>query len=39
MPRYAPNKMPAGVKRQYFELIRTGTSGSVAAQTVGVSLS
>ena len=39
MPRYAPNKMPAGVKRQYFELIRTGISGSVAAQTVGVSLS
>ena len=39
MPRYAPNKMPAGVKRRYFELIRTGISGSVAAQTVGVSLS
>jgi IS30 family transposase len=39
MPRYAPNKMPASVKRQYFELIRTGISGSVAAQAVGVSLS
>lgn len=39
MPRYAPNKMPAGVKRRYFELIRTGASGSVAAQAVGVSLS
>ena len=39
MPRYAPNKMPAGVKRRYFELIRTGISGSVAAQAVGVSLS
>jgi IS30 family transposase len=39
MPRYAPNKMPAGVKRRYYELIRTGLSGSVAAQTVGVSLS
>jgi IS30 family transposase len=39
MPRYAPNKMPAGVKRQYFELIRTGIFGSVAAQAVGVSLS
>jgi hypothetical protein len=39
MPRYAPNKMPAGVKRQYFELLRTGISGSVAAQAVGVSLS
>jgi hypothetical protein len=21
MPRYAPNKMPAAVKRRYFELI------------------
>ena len=39
MPRYAPNKMPAGVKRRYFELIRAGMSGSVAAQAVGVSLS
>jgi transposase, IS30 family len=39
MPRYAPNKMPAGVKRRYFELIRTGMSGAVAAQAVGVSLS
>jgi hypothetical protein len=24
MPRYAPNKMPAAVKRRYFELSRTG---------------
>ena len=39
MPRYAPNKMPAEVKRRYFELIRTGLSGSAAAQEVGVSLS
>ena len=39
MPRYAPNKMPAGVKRRYFELIRAGILGSVAAQAVGVSLS
>lgn len=39
MPRYAPNKMPAGVKRRYFELIRSGMSGSAAAQAVGVSLS
>jgi transposase, IS30 family len=39
MPRYAPNKMPAAVKRRYFELIRTGLSGSAAAQEVGVSLS
>ncbi|WP_071289205.1 IS30 family transposase [Mycolicibacterium llatzerense] len=39
MPRYAPNKMPANVKCRYFELIRTGMSGSVAAKAVGVSLS
>jgi transposase, IS30 family len=39
MPRYAPNKMPAGVKRRYFELIRAGIVGSMAAQAVGVSLS
>jgi IS30 family transposase len=39
MPRYAPNKRPAAVKRRYFELIRTGLSGSLAAQRVGVSLS
>jgi transposase, IS30 family len=39
MPRYAPNKMPAPVKRHSFELIRTGLSGSAAAQVVGVSVS
>ena len=39
MPRYAHNKMPAAVKRRYFELIRSGLSGSAAAQEVGVSLS
>jgi transposase, IS30 family len=39
MPRYAPNKMPAAVKRRYFELIRAGLSGSEAAKRVGVSLS
>ena len=39
MPRYAPNKRPAAVKRRYFELIRTGLSGSKAAKRVGVSLS
>jgi transposase, IS30 family len=39
MPRYAPNKMPAAVKRRYFELIRMGLSGSQAAERVGVSLS
>ena len=39
MPRYAHDKMPAAVKRRYFELIRSGLSGSAAAQEVGVSLS
>src|SRR5690348_8097830 len=39
MPRYAPNEMPPEVKRRYFELIRTGLSGSEASQRVGVSLS
>src|SRR4029450_8200064 len=39
MPRYAHNKMPTAVRRRYFELIRTGLSGSAAAQEVGVSLS
>ena len=39
MPRYAPNKMPTGVKRRYFELIRQGLSGAEAAHRVGVSLS
>jgi IS30 family transposase len=39
MPRYAHNEMPAAVKRRYFELIRTGLSGSAAALEVGVSLS
>jgi transposase, IS30 family len=39
MPRFAPNKMPAAVKRRYFELIRQGLSGAEAARGVGVSLS
>ena len=39
MPRYAPNKVPAAVKRRYFELIRTGIRGARAADEVGVSLS
>jgi len=39
MPRYAPNKMPSEVKRRYFELIRSGLSGSAASERVGVSLS
>jgi transposase, IS30 family len=39
MPHYAPNKMSAAVKRRYFQLIRTGLSGSAASEMVGVSLS
>ncbi len=39
MPRYAPNKMPAEAKRRYFELIRAGVRGAVAARIVGVSIS
>jgi IS30 family transposase len=39
VPRFAWNKMPADVKRRYFELIRTGLSGSQAAGRCGVSLS
>jgi transposase, IS30 family len=39
MPRYAPNKTAAAVKRRYFELIRAGLSGPATAQQVGVSLS
>ena len=39
MPRYAPNKVAPEVKRWYFELIRSGLSGSEASQRVGVSLS
>jgi hypothetical protein len=39
MPRYAPSKAPASVKRRYFELIRQGMNGAQASQAVGVSLS
>ncbi len=39
MPHYAPNKMPMEVKRRYFELIREGHKGAVAARMVGVSTS
>jgi transposase len=39
MPRGGNNRMPAEVKRRYFELIRSGLSGSDASQQVGVSLS
>jgi transposase, IS30 family len=39
MARYAWNKAPSEVKRRYFELIRSGLSGSDASQRVGVSLS
>jgi hypothetical protein len=37
VPRFAPNKMPAAVKRRYCELLRTGLSGSQAARQVSVS--
>ena len=39
MPRGGNNRMPAEVKHRYFELIRSGLSGSEASQKVGVSLS
>jgi IS30 family transposase len=39
MPRGGNNRMPGEVKRRYFELIRSGLSGSQASQRVGVSLS
>ena len=39
MPRYAWNKASRGVRRDYFELIRSGLGGSVAAELVGVSTS
>jgi transposase, IS30 family len=39
MPRYAWNKAGRGVRREYFELIRSGLGGSVAAEMVGVSVS
>lgn len=39
MPRWAHNKMPTSVKRQYFELIRAGHNGADAARRVGVSTS
>lgn len=39
MPRYAANKVSKDVKRRYFELIRSGVRGSVAARQVGVSVS
>lgn len=39
MPRFAPNKMPTRVKREYFELIRLGHPGAEAARRVGVSMS
>jgi IS30 family transposase len=37
MPRWAWNKAPTGVKREFFELIRQGASAQAAALTVGVS--
>ena len=39
VPRYAPNKMSAAVKRRYFELLREGVAGAEAARRVGVSTS
>ncbi|MEV0915903.1 IS30 family transposase [Streptomyces sp. NPDC049967] len=39
MPKYAPNKMPTTVKKQYFELLREGHRGAAAARRVGVSTS
>lgn len=39
MPRGGNSRVPTAVKRRYFELIRAGLSGSVAAERVGVSLS
>ena len=39
MPRWAHNKMPASVKKQYFELIREGYKGAAAARVIGVSTS
>ena len=39
MPRYAPNRMPGSIKKRYFELIRQGCRGAVAARAVGVSVS
>jgi IS30 family transposase len=39
MPRWAHNKLPSSVRRQYFELIRSGLKGAAAARRVGVSTS
>src|ERR1700677_2819752 len=37
VPRLAPSKRPAAVKRRYFELVRTGLSGCQDAGQVSVS--
>jgi len=39
MPGWAHNKMPASVKKRYFELLRQGYKGAAAARIVGVSTS
>lgn len=39
MPRWAHNKMPISVKKQYFELLREGYKGAAAARVIGVSAS
>jgi IS30 family transposase len=39
MPRWAHNRLPSSVPRQYFQLIRAGHKGAEAARRVGVSTS
>jgi IS30 family transposase len=39
MPRWAHNKLSSSVRRQYFQLIRSGHKGAAAARRVGVSTS
>jgi transposase, IS30 family len=39
MPRWAHNKLPSAVRKQYFELLREGYKGAAAARVVGVSTS
>jgi IS30 family transposase len=39
MPRWAHNKLPMSVRKQYFELLRQGYKGAAAARVVGVSTS
>ena len=39
MARWAHNKLPSSVRRQYFQLVRCGLKGAAAARRVGVSTS